>query len=193
MRTPPRSDGDLHGVEAVLASIRDVREEPPIPFPQLRQVGVEALTSLGWVQGTLHLPMHQTLLEFLRLAHDLVKVTRVRLPGEPQPLPFVAIRPEAITLIVPTLEQALVEPPGHLGMTAPRPVMCLLSQGQLRGTLDVITGMRLSDQLRQYGDFMVLRHCLLAPYGETLNSPQARSFTTAVVSLRQAAGVAEDR
>jgi hypothetical protein len=193
MRLSPRPNGDTPGVEAVLNPSRDLPQGQPIPYPQLRQVSVEALTSLGWVQGILHLPMHQTLLEFVRLADDLIKVTRVRLPGEPQLLPFVAIRPEAITLIVPTLEQALVEPPGHLGMTAPRPVMCLLPQGQLRGTLDVITGMRLSDQLRQYGEFMVLRHCLLAPYGETLNSPQARSFATVVVSLRQSAGVAEDR
>jgi hypothetical protein len=68
---------------------------------------------------------------------------------------------------------------------------CLLPGGRLRGTLEVLVNVRVSDFLRQQASFIVMRHCILAPYGEPFESPKARQLGSAVVNLASAIGVAE--
>ena len=79
----------------------------------------------------------------------------------------------------------------RLGRTTPREVACLLPSGRLRGTLEVLVNVRVSDFLRQQASLIVMRRCILAPYGEPLESPKARQLGTVVVNLASAIGVAE--
>jgi len=157
--------------------------------PELRKVPAELLTTLGWVSGTLHLPPHQGLIEFLALNPQLLKLTAVRIPGEVDPIPFVALRREAVILVAPALPKEHVQDVSP-GPTWAREIACLLPIGSLRGTITVPEGLRLSDHLQQQGQLLLMRHCLLAPYGATLNAPDARSLPAAVVDLRHVAGVA---
>jgi len=85
----------------------------------------------------------------------------------------------------------MVETPGSAGRTTPRGVICLLTAGQVRGTLEVLVNVRLSDFLRQQVSLIVLRGCIYAPYGESDDSPKARRTGTVVVNLSSAVGVAE--
>jgi len=164
----------------------------PAPVkPELRKVPVEMLCAMGWMSGVVHVPVHQTLVEFLTMATRLVKVTRVRVPLEPDPRPFVALQREAITLVAPSLDSA-VAPAEDRGFTAERPVACLLASGVLRGYLAVLLNMRLSDHLQQHSPLIILRHCLLTPYGHTAKSPGARSFSTVIVNLNAVLGVSEE-
>ncbi len=94
-------------------------------------------------------------------------------------------------LIEPTQPDEPVEAAGSLGRTTPREVGCLLEVGMLRGTLEVLVNVRVSDYLRQQPGFVVLRRCVLMPYGEALGSAQARRITTAVVNLARVVGVSE--
>jgi len=160
------------------------------PMPALRQVTVEILSTLGWLHGTLHIPVAQTLLDYLTLSSHLITATRVRVPHEPDLLGFVALRRDSITLIAPTLSIPLPVPTSH-GSTSPRDVACLLDHGVLRGQLDVTVNLRLSDHLRQYGPYLILRHCMVAPYGATLQSPESKTLEAAVVNLNRVAGVSE--
>jgi len=66
-----------------------------------------------------------------------------------------------------------------------------LPVGVLRGTLDVLANIRLSDDLERRAHLIVLRRCMLAPYGGTLNDPAARALPIAIVNLSQAVGVSE--
>ena len=61
------------------------------------------------------------------------------------------------------------------------------------GTLNVLAHLRLSDDLERRRPLIVLRHCVLAPYGGTLNAPTARSLATVIVNLSQAIGVSESQ
>jgi hypothetical protein len=161
------------------------------PRPDLRKVPVELLGAMGWMSGIVHVPVHQTLLEFFALAPRLVKLTRVRLPQEQDPRPFVALQREAITLVAPSLDSG-VAPAEDRAYSAQRSVACLLASGVLRGHLAVLLNMRLSDHLQQHGPLIVVRHSLLTPYGHTAKSPGARSFNTVIVNLNAVLGVSED-
>ena len=161
------------------------------PTPELRQVTVEILSTLGWLHGTLHVPVAQTLLDYYTLSSQLIAATRVRVPQEPDLRGFVALRRDAITLVAPTLSGPLLAVPGSHGPTVARDVACLLDHGVLRGQLEVTVNLRLSDHLRQQGPYVVLRHCMLAPYGATIQSPDSKTFEAAIVNLLRVAGVSE--
>ena len=161
------------------------------PTPLFRQVPAEMLCStLGWVYGTLHMPAHQTLDEFLGLSGPRLKLTGVRVPGESEPLSFLALRRDGISVIAPSMGGPVTQS-GRYGPTSTRHIACLLSEGMLRGTVEVPATMRLSDFLRLDGPFLSVRHGLLAPYGATLQSPGAKTMDVALVNLDHVAGVSE--
>ena len=160
------------------------------PMPVLGQVPAEILCTLGWVYGTLHMPAHQTLHEFLALSGPSIKLTRVRVPREHEALNFLALRRQGISVIAPPMGEPTATT-GPFGPTTTREVACLLRNEILRGSLQVPTGLRLSDYLRQEGPFLTLRRCLMAPYGATLQSPGAKTFDVALVNLEHVAGVSE--
>jgi hypothetical protein len=157
--------------------------------PLLRTVLVDVLTDLGWLNGTLHVPRHLALSEFLALGSHALKLTGAGVPDETERLSFVALRRDAVVLVAPALtEEAAVEASGY---TTDLQVACLLPMGMLRGTLRVIYNLRLSDHLQQAGHLLTLHQCLLAPYGGTANSPQARGLRMAIVNLNRAIGISE--
>jgi hypothetical protein len=159
--------------------------------PPLRKVTADVLTDLGWLAGTFNVPTHQSLVDFLAPGVQVIKFTRVRLPQTSDLIPFVALRREAVMLVEPTLNDELIETPGSIGRTTPRDVVCLLTAGQVRGTLEVLVNVRVSDFLRQQANLIVLRRCVFAPHGEPEESPKARRLGTVIVNLSTAVGVAE--
>lgn len=164
---------------------------PPQSRPELRKVPVELLSPVGWLSGMFHVPVHQTLVEFLALTPPQVKLTRVRIPHEPEQRPFLALQRYAVILVAPALDEG-VEVPRDPVHTALREVACLMPTGVLRGSLAALVNMRLSDSLQQQGPLITLHHCLLTPYGETAKSPSARAFNTVIVNLPAILGVSEE-
>ena len=160
------------------------------PTPLFRQVPAEILCTLGWVYGILHMPAHQTLDELLVLSGPSLKLTKARVPGESDPLGFLALRRDGISMIAPAMGGPVMQS-GRYGPTSTRQVACLLSEGMLRGTAEVPVTMRLSDFLRLDGPFLSVRHGLLAPYGATLQSPGAKAMDLVLVNLDHVAGVSE--
>jgi hypothetical protein len=158
--------------------------------PSLRREAVEILTSLGWLNGTLHVPAHLALGEHLLLTTQALKLTGVSMPGEPDRLRFLALHHTAVLLVAPALAQEEPAPSAHMGA---REVECLLPSGILRGTLLVHASLRLSDHLSLEGPWLTLRHCLLAPYGGTSDSADARALQTAIVNLPKVLGIADAR
>ena len=115
----------------------------------------------------------------------------MQLPSTSDVIPFIALRRESIVLIEPTLSDEMIETAGSLGRTTPRDVACLLASRQVRGTLEVLVNVRVSDFLRQQASLLVMRRCTYCPYGEPPDSAKARSLGTVIVNLSAAVGVAE--
>ncbi|CAN5753454.1 hypothetical protein BH24GEM1_BH24GEM1_16510 [soil metagenome] len=160
-------------------------------IPPLRKVTASVLTPLGWLRGVFQVPAPQSLVDFLASGSPIVKFTKVRLPGAAEAIPFVALRRDSVSVIEPTTQDEQVEPLGSMGRTAPHDVACLFPSGVLRGTLEVLVNVRVSDFLRQQASLVVLRRCVFAPHNEPLNSPQARKLLIAVVNMAATVGVAE--
>lgn len=158
--------------------------------PRLRKVPIDALTGLGWLNGTLHVPSHLALPDFLALGSQPLKLTDAQVPNELDRLGFVALRRDALVIVAPALADE-GEGGDVSAYTTDLQVACLLPMGILRGTLRVIYNLRLSDHLQQTGHLLTLHRCLLAPYGGTANSPGARGLHTAIVNLNHALGISE--
>ena len=160
------------------------------PPPILRQVPTEILCSLGWIQGTLHLPAHQSLDEYLALSGPSIKLTRVRIPREPEPQQFVALRRDSISLVAPLMGGPVVTSVAY-GPTKRREIACLLPDRILRGSVEMPAALRLSDFLRLEGPFLAVRDGLLTPYGATLDSPEAKTLELTLVNRDHIVGVSE--
>jgi hypothetical protein len=151
--------------------------------PQLRQSTANILTDLGWFAGTFHVPVHQSLVDFLGTGVGVIKATRVRVPGEEARLPFLGIRRESILVVEPTQGDELIETAGSIGRTTTRRVGCLLPEGIITGAFEVLVNVRVSDFLRQQPGLVALSDCRLVPYGQPVDSPKARKLRVALVNL----------
>jgi hypothetical protein len=159
--------------------------------PELRTTTANVLTSLGWLHGTFHVPRLQSLLDFLAPGVSLVKFSRVRIPNESKTLAFLGLQRDAIQLIEPTQPDEHIESPGAVGRTTPRTVACLLPSGILRGELEVLVNVRVSDFLRQQQGMFVLRNGVLAPYGTDPAASTARKFKAVILNPGTVIGVSE--
>lgn len=159
--------------------------------PPLRLATVNVLTDLGWCSGTLHVPGRQSLVDFLSPGVQIVKVSRVRIPNESERLPFIGFRRDTIHVIEPTQADELVDTAGSAGRTSAHRIGCLLSEGILHGTVEVLVNVRVSDFLRQQPGIVVLRDCVLVPYGQPVESNQGRRMRCALVNVSRVTGVAE--
>ena len=159
--------------------------------PPLRVSSVNLLTDLGWWAGTFHVPVRQSLVDFLAPGSQTVKLTRVRIPNEAERLPFVAVRRESILVVEPTQPDEPVDTPGAGGRTSSHRIGCLLPEGILHGTLEVLVNVRVSDFLRQQPGLAVLHDCALVPYGQSAESKQTRKLRLALVNLGRLTGVTE--
>jgi hypothetical protein len=158
--------------------------------PRLRKVVADILTDAGWAHGTFQVPERQSLMDYFSGGVQLLKTTRVRLPGERELFPFIAFRREAIHLIDASTDEQ-VEAPGSGGHTVPHAVSAFLLAGQLYGTLQVLVNVRLSDYLRQVSGFLVVRDSVLAPYGEPKESPKSRKMRVTILNVGSVLGIGE--
>ena len=157
----------------------------------LQRLPIDVLTTLGWLNGTLHLPCNLPLEEHLALGRNDLKLTGVSVPNEPDRLRFLALRREAVVVVVPPLNHEQDDNPAAAAFTTTRDVACLLPGWMLKGTLRLFTGLRLSDHLQLQGRLVTLRDCLLTPYGATAQSDQAQGLPTAIINLDHAIGFSE--
>jgi hypothetical protein len=128
--------------------------------------------------------------DFVGSGGPILKFVRVRLPQETRLLAFIGLRREAVQLIEPTQPDEMVETPGFVGRTTPREVGVLVPSGMVRGRLEVLVNVRVSDFLRQQPSIAVLHDAQLVPYGTESGAPPRR-FRTVIVSLAQVIGVSE--
>jgi hypothetical protein len=133
----------------------------------------------------------QSLVDFLSSGMPILKFVRVRVPQENKLLAFVGLRREAVQLIEPTQPDELIETPGFAGRTTQRDVGVLVPSGIVRGRLDVLVNVRISDFLRQQQGMVVLRNAVLAGYGADPAGAGTRRFHSVVINLTQVVGVAE--
>jgi hypothetical protein len=164
-----------------------------IGAPPRRSVGVECLTSGGWIQGRFHVPLQQSFVDFLQQGGAFLPLTDAVLPGRRDALPFFAIHRAGLALLAPDPEDAQLETLGAHGITSPWSVTCAFPRGVLTGQIDFLTNQRLSDYLRTPQHFILVREARWEPLigDDTRPAATSREFRVAVVQVAELVGVAE--
>lgn len=155
--------------------------------PPQDAVPVVVFTPAGWIRGTFHVPKVKTLLGFLNLQEEILKLTEVILPGTSQAQPFLALHKSAALLVIPQRSND----PSMPGRDR-RLVTCLLSMGSVRGYLDVAETVRTSDFFLRSPSFIELQTCHVGPNpyldpAETAGEP----FPLVLVNARSLVGATE--
>ena len=127
--------------------------------PSQRQVSVEMLASAGWVTGTIHVPERSALLAFLNKRAEFMPMTEVTggKPGE-----FLAMRRQAVVVLVPDARDVEEHPCVQPGTFEACRVRCLFPAMTVEGTIQVLSGQRMSDFLETNPGFFLLSDCVLA-------------------------------
>jgi hypothetical protein len=121
-----------------------------------RAVRCRVLTQAGWISGTLHIPGHARLAEFLARDEPVLRLTSVTLPGQALVHEFFALERDAVIAIDAPGERPLADP--HPVATTSHEVSWLLQGGVIQGTVDVPGELRLSDHVRRPHP-LVVRGC----------------------------------
>lgn len=149
-----------------------------------RQIDVTVFTPTGWLRGALELPKEQALLAHLEEPAPFFKLTGVSLPQDGLPVPFLALRRDAALIIVP---ETSIRP--HTGgESSHRHVTCLLSQGVVRGNIEVLVQDRLSDFLLSHRGFVNVLDATVHTSGE---DKHRGPFDLVVLNAASVVGVAE--
>lgn len=144
---------------------------PPTYRPHLREVATRMhIDHYGWITGTLHVaPQHSVMYHLNRFADrakkadeggQYVKVTQARFPGQSQAVPFLALRRESISLVLPTdtNDKFMQRDPGS---TVPHAVTFMLADLYVHGTIVIPPNLRVSDFLQSNRGFLAVTDATL--------------------------------
>jgi hypothetical protein len=131
--------------------------------PNQRRVRIEAMTVAGWVDGTLHVALKTTLLAAVNRDCHFLPLTEVNQGTPASHEDFLALRREAIHLLVPQPDGSDPHAGGLTGQLDAARVKCLLPQATVEGTTPMLGGQRVSDYLETSPGFIALADCELVP------------------------------
>ncbi len=144
-------------------------------------------TEGSWIPGGLCLPSRRGLLEHLNQKEPFLKLRNAVLSKNKDPLPFLALRRDRISLVVPPEHESIESP---TSTCTRHHVVCLLKGAILSGTLETLANMRVSDFLMRAPGFFALGICRLRMPGlEDLPFPNPAP--TVLVNSECVIGVAE--
>lgn len=156
--------------------------------PAQRKAPVRVYTRAGWIEGTLHVPEKQPLLDFLNAGQDFYTMTDVRLASGTK-LSFLALARSGILFVEPTTEEMVETVQRTSTRTKLRQVSCLFDGGMVMGTLAMPSELRVSDELMQSQAFVVLGNCTIGVDGGL--SPRMEAAVTVLFQTSQLVAVAE--
>jgi hypothetical protein len=163
------------------------------PFPLQQPVTIIALTTSGYLSGTVHLLAMKNLRTLLNAQDEILKLTDAVLPGSQLVQPFLALRKGSALLIVPKADSELLKPEPSAWQKARRLVTCLMDLGCIRGYIEVPENIRTSDFLLRSPGFLEFRECFLGPNSH-LDSAEmtGQPLPLVYVNSRRMVGVTEE-
>lgn len=150
-------------------------------YPDTRAVPVAIRSVAGWVTGRLHFESGTTMLRHLNESGAFFRLTDVMLPGEKRLRDFFAIHAREAAFVVPLSVEEEKGAREFSAETRRHEVACLLPEGPLFCSFDVLAGIRVSDYLMSHTSFIPVRRCW-TPFRElpgTLSEPIEFGFLNA--------------
>lgn len=158
--------------------------------PQQREVRARILTPMGWIEGTFHVPQMHDFMHHLDSMHEFEVLTKVHHMSIGQREEFLDLRRDAIQLLLLSEDEAvqvLAKPSSKL---VEHQVTCLLATGYVRGRLDILENVRVSDFFRTKRGFVPICDARVQRHGETVDESTAAA-TLILVNTAAIIGVSE--
>ena len=153
-----------------------------------RHVRVKLLTDRGWIEGTLRLPQAARLVDWLNHGGRFLTLTDVTVQGAT--IPYLSLRRSAVRIAAPLVPED-VSSYTTGGAPTPRAVWCMLADGSVRGVLDVLEHIRVSDFLAHHSGFVGLRDVHVRRL-DAAGDEEHTGLSGALVLLDAILGVAEE-
>lgn len=156
---------------------------------QRRSIAAAIYTTAGWIQGSFRIPIIHTLADWLDHSGEFFKLMDVRLPRTHETVPFFALQRHAAVLVVPRVPLADPERSRFAGTLERHHVSVLFANGVVRGAIEVLTGVRVSDFLARWPSFIPVHDAIIAIEGDSeplmtqpvplifVNAPKIVGFT----------------
>src|SRR4051794_2747384 len=106
--------------------------------PDQRTVAIRAVTTAGLVQGTLHVPRTQLLLDFVNHGREMLTLTDVVVRDATTRIPFFALRRSQTLAIAPPAEEDVADQSVRRATLIDHSVMILAVGGTISGKLAVV-------------------------------------------------------
>jgi hypothetical protein len=148
------------------------------------------MTSAGWMEGSLHVPKLQYLVDYVDAVGEFLRLSDARMPNASAATPFFAIQKSAISFITPLDEITANDARPFTSATKPHSVACLLEHGIVQGTIHSLVGVRLSDFLTSKSVFFPLHGCEFRSAFQ-LGEAAGDQFRLALVNRARMIGVSE--
>jgi hypothetical protein len=160
--------------------------------PDTREVVVHCRVGRSWIAGRLVLPVQRNLLDYLNAAQTFLKLVDAVLPSGPrQAAGFVALRRDAISLILPDEGETGITQDQGAGQFTQQPVACLFETGEVSGLMSVRKNIRVSDELGNAKGFFAVRKASLRLQSESSSSTLREPVSLLLVNAKHVIGVAE--
>lgn len=125
----------------------------------MRRVTVNAMTRAGWAAGSLHVPQHVRLVDFLNRAPDFLSLTEVFMDRHKSEIPYLALQRQSILFLV--VDPSEYNPAGEeAAIVEDHTVTCIFDVGRLKGRAPIKAAARLSDTLAKHKAFLPLHDCI---------------------------------
>jgi hypothetical protein len=122
---------------------------------------VEVLAVAGWVGAVVHVPAKTSLAATLNKKAEFLALTEVVPEPGADVVPFLAIRRQAILLMVPSAADVDLYSGAQHGVHGELRITCLLQHASVEGTVRALAGQRVSDFLETNAGFVLLSNCSL--------------------------------
>lgn len=155
--------------------------------PDQRRVPTRFLTPTGWMSGTFHLPTKGYFLDYLNLRHTFLRLTEVEVAN--QELPFLALQKKALVL-VHSLEKGIEMARPIIEMKV-QEVTCILDQGFITGSIDILHMTRMSDFFKDQDKFVLIRDCTVVLPGLPGSEGASEHFDGVLLNAQHIHGVTE--
>jgi hypothetical protein len=160
--------------------------------PETREVVVQCRVGRSWISGRLVLPVQRNLIEYLNAAQVFLKVVHAVLPtGTRRTAGFVALRRDAISLIVPEEGDAQIVRDQGAGQFTEQAVSCIFESGEVSGQMSVRKKIRVSDVMGNTKGFFAVREASLRLEADPSELTLPAPVPLLLVNAQHVVGVAE--
>lgn len=143
-----------------------------------------------WLAGRICTPPKRNLLDHLNGDESFLRLREVASPEQSERLAFIALRRDAIDILIPDPDQDSLEPV-PIGNFVMRSLRCLLPIGLLEGKLSVLEKIRVSDFLMRCPPFIALSGCSLRLTHPERAPLAPGSHPIVIVNTRRVIGISD--